>query len=61
MARPISRRCSRKNGFYYLVGGTHILCVRLINYMWQWPVTFIELYLLRSAEMGRIDQPFADK
>jgi hypothetical protein len=31
------------------------------NYMWQWPVTFIEVYLPRLIEMGRIDQIFADK
>ena len=29
--------------------------------MWQWPATFIETYLPRLIEMGRIDQKFADK
>ena len=29
--------------------------------MWQWPATFIEIYLPRLIEMGRIDQEFADK
>ena len=29
--------------------------------MWQWPTTFIEIYLPRLIEMGRIDQEFADK
>ena len=29
--------------------------------MWQWPATFIEIYLPRLIEMGRIDQKFADK
>jgi hypothetical protein len=29
--------------------------------MWQWPVTFIEVYLPRLVEMGRTDQAFADK
>ena len=29
--------------------------------MWQWPATFIEVYLPRLIEMGRIDQAFADK
>ena len=28
--------------------------------MWQWPATFIEIYLPRLIEMGRIDQRFAD-
>jgi len=31
------------------------------DYMWQWPATFIEIYLPRLIEMGRIDQKFADK
>jgi hypothetical protein len=29
--------------------------------MWQWPATFIEIYLPRLIEMGRIDREFADK
>jgi hypothetical protein len=29
--------------------------------MWQWPATFIEIYLARLIEKGRIDQEFADK
>jgi hypothetical protein len=29
--------------------------------MWQWPATFIETYLPRLIEMGRIDQKFAGK
>jgi hypothetical protein len=29
--------------------------------MWQWTATFIEIYLLRLIEMGRIDQEFAVK
>jgi hypothetical protein len=29
--------------------------------MWQWPATFIEIYLPRLIQMGRIDQKFADK
>jgi hypothetical protein len=28
--------------------------------MWQWPATFIEIYLPRLIQMGRIDQNFAD-
>jgi protein-L-isoaspartate O-methyltransferase len=39
----------------------HIFCVRPTDYMWQWPATFIEVYLPRLTEMGRIDQSFADK
>jgi len=29
--------------------------------MWQWPATFIEIYLPRLIGMGRIDREFADK
>jgi hypothetical protein len=29
--------------------------------MWQWPATFIEIYLPRLIQMGRIDQSFADQ
>ena len=39
----------------------HIFCVRPKDYMWQWPATFIEIYLPRLIEMGRIDGEFADK
>jgi hypothetical protein len=28
--------------------------------MWQWPAQFIEVYLPRLQEMGRIDEKFAD-
>jgi hypothetical protein len=50
-----------QNGFIIRSATPHIFCVRLTNYMWQWPVTFIEVYLPRLIEMGRIDQAFADK
>jgi len=46
---------------YYSVGHTAYLLCASTNYMWQWPVTFIEVYLPRLIEMGRIDQSFADK
>jgi hypothetical protein len=39
----------------------HLFCIRPIDYMWQWPATFIETYLPRLLEQGRIDQDFADK
>jgi hypothetical protein len=29
--------------------------------MWQWPVTFIDNYLERLIEIGRIDQKFAEQ
>src|SRR6266480_4143999 len=49
------------NGFAIRSARPHLFCVRPNNYMWQWPATFIEIYLPRLIEMGRIDQDFADK
>jgi SAM-dependent methyltransferase len=48
------------NGFYIRSATPHIFCLRPADYMWQWPRTFIEIYLPRLIEMGRIDQKFAD-
>ena len=49
-----------QNGFVIRSVTPHIFCVRPTNYMWQWPAQFIEVYLPRLQEMGRIDQKFAD-
>lgn len=50
-----------ENGFHIRSTKPLIFCVCPTNYMWQWPVTFIEVYLPRLIEMGRIDQKFAQK
>jgi ubiquinone/menaquinone biosynthesis C-methylase UbiE len=50
-----------QNGFAVRSIRPHIFCVRPGDYMWQWPVTFIETYLPRLIEMARIDHAFADK
>ena len=50
-----------ENGFTIRAAKPHIFCVRSTDYMWQWPAQFIEVYLPRLQEMGRIDQEFADK
>src|SRR4029450_535895 len=50
-----------ENGFHIRSTKPLIFCVRPTNYMWQWPVTFIEVYWPRLIEMGRIDQKFAQK
>jgi SAM-dependent methyltransferase len=47
------------NGFAIRSARPHIFCVGPNDYMWQWPATFIEIYLPRLIEMGRIDQKFA--
>ena len=48
------------NGFFIRSTRPYIFCVCPADYMWQWPATFIEIYLPRLIEMGRIDQKFAD-
>jgi SAM-dependent methyltransferase len=48
-----------KNGFVIRSATPHIFCVRPADYMWQWPAQFIEVYLPRLQEMGRIDEKFA--
>ena len=50
-----------ENGFLVRSATPHIFCLRPSDYMWQWPATFIETYLKRLIEMGRIDQKFADE
>jgi SAM-dependent methyltransferase len=50
-----------QNGFHVRSARPHIFCLRPNDFMWQWPVTFIQGYLPRLQEIGRIDQKFADK
>jgi SAM-dependent methyltransferase len=49
------------NGFAIRSVRPHLFCVRPTNYMWRWPATFIETYLPRLIEMGRIDLKFANQ
>ena len=49
------------HGFVIRSTRPHIFCLRPSDYMWQWPATFIETYLPRLMEMGRIDEAFASK
>ncbi len=48
-----------ENGFVIRSATPHIFCIRPTDYMWQWPAQFIDVYLPRLQEMGRIDQQFA--
>ena len=50
-----------ENDFVIRSATPHIFCIRPTDYMWQWPAQFIEVYLPRLQEMGRIDQNFAGK
>jgi SAM-dependent methyltransferase len=49
------------NGFAIRSARPHLFCVRPTDYMWQWPATFIEIYLPRLIELGRINREFADQ
>src|SRR5438552_10246543 len=50
-----------ENGFVIRSARPHIFCLRPSDYMWQWPATFIETYLERLIETGRIDHKFAEQ
>jgi SAM-dependent methyltransferase len=50
-----------ESGFMIRSARPHVFCLRPDDYMWQWPATFIQIYLPRLIEMGRIDGEFADK
>jgi SAM-dependent methyltransferase len=50
-----------QNGFAIRSATPHVFALRPNDEMWQWPATFIDVYLPRLQEMGRIDQEFADK
>jgi SAM-dependent methyltransferase len=50
-----------ENGFVIRSATPHIFCLRPKDYMWQWPATFIDVYLPRLQQMGRIDEAFAEK
>jgi hypothetical protein len=49
------------NGFAIRSATPHIFCLRPNDYMWQWPVTFIDTHLERLIELGRIDHNFAGR
>jgi SAM-dependent methyltransferase len=48
-----------RNGFAIRAIQPLIFAIRPNDFMWQWPKTFIETYLPRLQEMGRIDEKFA--
>ena len=58
---PALPRLLSANSFIIRSAAPLIFCVRPNDYMWQWPATFIAIYLPRLIEMGRIDQKFADQ
>ncbi|MEY2546261.1 MAG: hypothetical protein QOG48_1378 [Verrucomicrobiota bacterium] len=51
----------QRNGFAIRSVKPLLFCVRPDEFMWQWPKGFIEVYLPRLQQMGRIDDAFAEK
>jgi len=58
-AAPVLPVLLGQNHFIIRSASPHIFCVRPNEFMWQWPATFIEVYLPRLLEQGRIDQKLA--
>ena len=50
-----------RHGFTVRSITPHIFCIRPDDYFWRWPAEFIEVYLPRLQELGRIDDSFAQK
>jgi ubiquinone/menaquinone biosynthesis C-methylase UbiE len=48
------------NNFRIHSATPHLFCIRPTDYMWQWPATFIDIYLPRLQAMGRIEMKFAN-
>lgn len=49
------------NGFQIQSARPQIFVLRPNDPMWQWPASFIEVYLPRLQEMGRVDRAFGDQ
>jgi hypothetical protein len=50
-----------RNGLVIRTAQPHLFCLRPNDPMWQWPASFIDVYVKRLQETGRIDQEFADR
>ena len=49
-----------EHGFAIHSATPHLFCIRPTDHMWQWPATFIDVYLPQLQKAGTIDQKFAD-
>ncbi len=49
------------NGFRIRSARPQIFVLNPNDPMWQWPASFIDVYLARLQEIGRIDRAFAEK
>jgi len=59
-AAPIILSLLDQHGFTIKSVRPLIFAVPPSHYMWQWAATFIEVYVPRLQDMGRIDQELAD-
>jgi SAM-dependent methyltransferase len=57
-AAPILIHLLREHGFEIRSARPLVFCIRPTDYMWQWPAVFIDVYLPRLRQTGRIDQAF---
>jgi SAM-dependent methyltransferase len=60
-AAQILPRLLGQNGFVVRSIRPHIFCVRPNEYIWQWPKTFIEVYLPQLVNEKRIDEELATR
>jgi SAM-dependent methyltransferase len=58
-AAALLPRLLGQNGFVIRSARPHIFCIRPNEYMWQWPRTFIEVYLPRLIAERQVDEKFA--
>ena len=49
------------SGLHIRQATPHVFCLRPNDYMWQWPAVFVEVYLARLRDSGRIDDEFIGK
>ena len=59
-AAPVVLGHLQQHGFIIRYSRPLIFCIRPRDYMWEWPAEFIDVYLPRLRESGRIDQKFED-
>lgn len=58
-AAPIVLSLLKENGFALRSVRPHIFAIPPSHYMWRWAATFVDVYVPRLQEMGRIDAELA--
>jgi SAM-dependent methyltransferase len=59
-AAPVVLGLLQQRGFTIRSVRPLVFCISSSNYLWQWAAEFVENYLPRLMETGRIDQEFVD-